>query len=69
MSTVASSSTGEDRMAADLSATDYIDSDDPAIVAFAKAAVGDATDPVEKAIRLYYKTPRRHSLRPLRRKK
>lgn len=32
----------------------YIDSDHPAVQAFARDAVGDATDPVEKARRLYY---------------
>ena len=55
MSTVASPSSEADRTAADRAATDYIDSDAPDIAAFAEAAVGDATDPVEKAIRLYYK--------------
>lgn len=32
----------------------YIDSDAPAVAAFARAAVGDATDPAEQARRLYY---------------
>lgn len=34
--------------------TDYIDSDHPDVVAFAKKAIGDAEDDIEKAIRLYY---------------
>ncbi|MCC7168497.1 MAG: transglutaminase domain-containing protein [Rhodospirillales bacterium] len=34
--------------------THYIDSDHPDVIAFAKRLVGDATDPAEKAKRLYY---------------
>lgn len=37
-----------------LEPTDLIDSDNPDVVAYAAKAVGDATDPKEKAIRLYY---------------
>jgi len=40
--------------AGDLAPTWYLDSDHPAVVAFAKRVVGDATDPVKKAIRLFY---------------
>jgi len=34
--------------------TYYIDSDDPRIAAFAWEAIGDATTPLDKAVRLYY---------------
>ncbi len=37
-----------------LGPTDLIDSDNDAVRAFAARAVGDATDPTEKAIRLFY---------------
>ena len=37
-----------------LEPTWFIDSDDPEVVAFATEAVGDVTDPTEKAIRLFY---------------
>ena len=37
-----------------LEATDLIDSDNPTVVEYARKAVGDATDPKEKAVRLYY---------------
>ena len=33
--------------------TPIIDSDHPAVIAYARAAAGDATDPRERAIRLY----------------
>lgn len=33
----------------------FIDSDDPAVAAFAKAAAGDAASPREKALRIFYK--------------
>ena len=36
-----------------LSPTPIIDSDHPAVIAYARAAVGEATDPRERAIRLY----------------
>lgn len=32
----------------------FIESDDPVIVAFAQETVGDATDEVEKALKLFY---------------
>lgn len=34
--------------------TPIIDSDHPAVIAYARAAAGDATDPRERAIRLYH---------------
>ncbi|MDX2000913.1 MAG: transglutaminase family protein [Chitinophagales bacterium] len=34
--------------------TKLVDSDHPEVVAFAKAAVGDSTEPVEMAVKLYY---------------
>lgn len=37
-----------------LTPAEFIDSDAPAIAEFARTAVGDATDDVERAIRLYY---------------
>jgi transglutaminase-like putative cysteine protease len=37
-----------------LAATWFIDSDDPRVVAFATSAVGDATSPTDKAVRLFY---------------
>lgn len=40
--------------AGDLAPTWYLDSDHPAVAAFAKRVVGDETDPVQKAIRLFY---------------
>ena len=51
MTAVAAETDGLD---AYLSPTFYLDSDDPGIRAFAAAAVGDATDPTDKAVRLYY---------------
>ena len=41
-------------MKAWLQPTWYIDADDPRVVAFGETAVGDATDPTAKAIRLFY---------------
>src|SRR4029079_4088532 len=37
-----------------LVATWFIDADDPRVVTFAASAVGDAADPTEKAVRLFY---------------
>lgn len=37
-----------------LKPTQFIDSDNAEVQAFAEQAVGDATDPVEQAVRLYY---------------
>lgn len=37
-----------------LAPAEFIDSEDPAVVAFARAAAGDATDDVAKGVRLYY---------------
>jgi transglutaminase-like putative cysteine protease len=37
-----------------LSPTDFIDSDHPAVIAFADAAAGHRTDPTEQAIALFY---------------
>ena len=37
-----------------LSPTWFIDSDDPAVVSFAADAAGDATDPTDVAVRLFY---------------
>ena len=37
-----------------LGPTWYIDSDAPSIVEFARRTVGDATDPIERAVRLFY---------------
>jgi transglutaminase-like putative cysteine protease len=37
-----------------LAPTWFIDADDPAVVAFAAAATGDATDPTDVAVRLFY---------------
>lgn len=33
---------------------EYVESDDPAVIAFARDTIGDATDEVEKALRLFY---------------
>jgi transglutaminase-like putative cysteine protease len=37
-----------------LAPTWFIDADDPQVVTFGASAVGDATDPTEKAVRLFY---------------
>jgi transglutaminase-like putative cysteine protease len=37
-----------------LAATGFVDADAPEVVAFASEAVGDVTDPVEHAVRLFY---------------
>ena len=37
-----------------LDPTWYIDSDHPEVVAFARETIGDATDPVEQAVRLFF---------------
>lgn len=37
-----------------LGPTLFVDSDHPAIIAFANEAVGSSTDPVERAVKLYY---------------
>lgn len=37
-----------------LEPTEFLDCDDPAVIAFTEKAIGDATDPVEKARRLFY---------------
>lgn len=51
--------------------TEFIDSDHPDVVAYARDAVGSATDPVDRAIALYYRVrddlryqPYRFSLHP-----
>ena len=40
--------------AAWLGPTPFVDSDTPAVVAFARAAAGDETDPLRRAVALYY---------------
>jgi transglutaminase-like putative cysteine protease len=35
--------------------TEFLDHDEPAVAAFAADAVGDATDPVDQAVRLFYR--------------
>ncbi len=37
-----------------LKPTEFVDSDDPDIIAFAHKAVDESTDPVEQAVKLYY---------------
>ena len=37
-----------------LAATDFVDADAPEVVAFAHEAIGDETDPVKRAVRLFY---------------
>lgn len=44
----------EENMQQYLQPTVLVDSDNPAVQAFARQAVGDATDEVEQAVRLYY---------------
>lgn len=43
-----------DELEAALKPSWFLDSDDPGVLAFAEKAIGDATDPVEKARRLFY---------------
>ncbi|MEC9348015.1 MAG: transglutaminase family protein [Pseudomonadota bacterium] len=54
MTTKTADRTADAAIEACLKPTDLIDADHPGIVALAREAVGDATDPKEKAIRLYY---------------
>jgi transglutaminase-like putative cysteine protease len=43
-----------DDLRAALAASEFVDADAPEVVAFARRAVGDETDPVKQAIRLFY---------------
>ena len=38
-----------------LAPTEFLDSDHPDVIGFARDAVGDATDPADKAVRLFYR--------------
>lgn len=37
-----------------LQPSEYIDSDSPSVISFAETVVGDETDPIKKAVKLYY---------------
>ena len=36
-----------------LQPSEYIDSDSPSVISFAETVVGDETDPIKKAVKLY----------------